>query len=281
MAVGVALSVGASGAEPGDDEELVPLGKPTTGVVLITASGVSGAELQVDGEPQGIVPAYINGLDAGEHTFTLQVESITQTFSRQVLFDESDMAVIRLLWIPPIGRPSLERPPYPLPWPSPSAAQEAAADEQFQLATEAYAQGRYRSSSAAFVRSLELAPSGNVAFNAARAFEALEQHELALGYYELALLCGLQHADALEEIAAGRARLEALVGQRATGALRVSAPALTGSELEIDGAVVGRLPVEIPEIAGGAHLFLVRSPRGDLLLPRVIVHETPTTTLSL
>lgn len=269
---------GVARAAPEGSTGHTPLGRPETGVVLITISGVSAAELSVDGEPEGSVPTYVNGLEAGTHTFTLQVGEIEQTFSRQVLFDESNMAVVKLLWIPPIGPASLERPLYPDPWPEVPEAQEAEAEELFLLAMASYKVGRYREAGRSFVRSLELAPSGNVAFNAARAHEAMGEHELALGYYELALLCGLQHEQALEQIAEGRRRLEERVETRAFGALVVTAPTLTGSKLEIDGELVGRLPVEIPKIVAGPHLFLVHSPRGDLLMPRVIVHRggTPT-----
>lgn len=67
-----------------------------SGPILVTLSGAEGAELLVDGRSVGTLPARIDSITEGEHTFVVRTPAGDQRFTRAVRLRDVGMTVLTL-----------------------------------------------------------------------------------------------------------------------------------------------------------------------------------------
>jgi hypothetical protein len=134
-------------------------------------------------------------------------------------------------------------------------ADEAAAQESFKVAAQAYAQGDFRNAALSFEKAYLDAPHGSAMYNAGLAWEAAEEAARAADAYQLALeapgLTSRQTTDA-------KARLALL--DKSLGRLEVDGPPST--TVTVAHVTSGKVPVKL-HIAAGQQDIVVKFSDGQ------------------
>jgi hypothetical protein len=139
--------------------------------------------------------------------------------------------------------------------PSSAKADQAAAQESFKVATEAYGKGEFRDAAVAFEKAYRDAPHGSPMYNAGLAWEAAKEPAHAADAYQLALatpgLTPQQTTDA-------KARLASL--EKTLGRLEVNGP--PGTTVTVAHVTAANVPVRL-HIAAGQQDMVVKFADGQ------------------